>query len=141
MKTSRRKKLIVAGIIIVALYLIFAVTRYSQYTTYIPFTGRIFDIDAGDLDGVTVRNGTTGESVYFETAEEIESIVCSINALRYKFWTPKAPGSRGGWSYGIKLGSGDEYEWFLFTENWIEAQGVLYYIRGDALRQFVDLVE
>ena len=55
---------IIIGIIIV--YLIFVISRFGEFTTYIPLSGKIFDVDKENVTMVMLQNGKTGETMYLK---------------------------------------------------------------------------
>ena len=75
MKTQKapdRKKRFSIFLLVLCLvgYAVFAATRYSGYSTYVPFTGQIFRLKAGEVESVRITNGSTGVTCNYAEGEE-----------------------------------------------------------------------
>lgn len=142
-KTPVRKKAAAVFLLILLLagYIVFAATRYSGYSTYVPFSGQIFSLKAGEVEGIRITNGSTGVTrEYAEREEGFGDQLDTLNFLRYWAWIPEIPVARGGYEYALWIQTGGESVSFLFTTRSILVRGVWYHIRGPQLGQLADLV-
>lgn len=137
MKFSR-KKFIVVGVIF--LMVLFVTTRYSTYTTYVPFTGRIFDIEPDEVRRIRVENGSSLVQVEFTTQEELEEICKVLNNLRYTRWFPDIPIPMGGWSRCVFLDTGNGTKFFEFTSKSLLSRGIWYRITPETLAPLLEYV-
>ena len=139
--TGSKKVLLICILIFALLFGLFVVSRYGEFTTYLPFFGKVFSVDPEQVDALFIQNGTTGEQVFFETAEEKRMMAQELNSLRYLFWVPTIPVAKGGWSYRIAIeADGKQYSYY-FSENDMIVNGITYVFtidQMDALRQYVD---
>lgn len=123
------------GLLIFALilYVIFAVTRYSKDTTYIPFTGRIFDIEVTEETRIRATIGGTDVIWEGEDAAEIAEL---LNSIRYWWWYPENPVPHGGWDYAFVVNG----EWYEASPKGkaIQANGIWYQLRGAPLKDVYD---
>lgn len=146
MKKSRRRLkaryivLIVLGGLILAGYLAFATTRASEYTIYIPFSGRVFRIDSAEVKSVRIQNGNTGKVLEYQDSEEIRTITDFLNAFRYRYWMPNPPVARAGWSYRVTVfpDNGEQISW-QFSDDAILVRGVWFAGSKDAFNGLTDL--
>ena len=141
MKNPTRKRVPPFLIIIIIVVTLFIATRYSAHTTYIPFTGKIFDIQPERYTEIDLQNGKSGEMKVYTTDEERSAIADTLNALRYRFWLPKIPIQTGGWQYRVILKIGDRYVDYLFTERTITVNGICYFVPEEQLESLIAPVE
>lgn len=124
----------------------------SDYLTYEPFTGKLFDIDPRDVKEVFIRRS---EEMYtslhpreywmqsYNSPEEITEVVQKINSFRYAFWIPKKFSSLQDFPtplFRITFKNGDRISVKLrenrclvgeFGERDIWSQGAWYYCSSD----------
>lgn len=138
-KIKKRGIWIIVAIILLLIFIVFAVTRYSDHTLFIPFTGRVLNIDAGELDLVYIHSGNTGEKISYTETGEIQVMTDKLNGFRYILWLPKNPIPSGGWTYRMVFEFKDETsQSYYFGRNWIEVRGLRYF---SADKYFDDLSE
>jgi len=128
-------------LVVVALFGLFTATRISPFTTYLPFSGKIFCVDAEDTDMIFVQNGTTGEQHFFETTEERAHIAQQLESIRYRFWLPKPPLAAGGWSWRVVLESNGENRTYYFGKDHITVNGLVYFVQEEQLDELRAYVE
>lgn len=128
--------------IALAIYIIFAATRYSAYTTFVPFTGRVLNIGAEDLDVVFLHSGESGKKLSYSTDEQVQKMADSLNSFRYVFWLPKNPIPSGGWTYrvGLEFKDGTKMSYY-FGRDWIEVRGVRYFSHGSHFHQWAETLD
>lgn len=110
-----------------------ALALNTPYTSYAPFSGQVFFIDAASVERAIIRSGSTGYSLEYP-AEKQQSLISLLNDFQYHCATPGrgAPGiplAMGGWRYMIVLRSGEEsasysYE---FGDSWVKVHSMYYY--------------
>ena len=123
-------------------FLIFAFTRFSDVTTYIPFSGEVFNIDVKTVEEIRIKEGTTGDRIIYHDDAAITEIADYLNAYRYDYWVPDLPIARSGWSYAIVLCTKDgEYYDYTFTTSTILIRGVWYSTNTPYFEWLVELVE
>lgn len=136
---KKRWKLIGLACVLI-LWALFAVTRFGPFTTYLPFSGRLFAVDTAKAETIFVQNGTTGQQHFFDTEEEMDQIAEQLNGLRYRVWIPRLPIATGGWSYRMAIETGDRQYSYTFGENYMIVNGIVYLIPAEqlqALRNYV----
>lgn len=127
---------------ILVIYIIFAVTRYSKHTTFIPFTGRVLNIGVEELDLIYIQSGSSGEMIVFTAADEVQDMRELLNGFRYVFWLPKSPFPAGGWTFRVVLDfSNGTKESYYFGINWIEVRGVRYFSPGSYFSQWAEALD
>ena len=77
---------IVLIVLIFAAYIFFVATRYSGHTMYIPFTGRVFNINSDDVEAIIIQSGNTGRMIEYSDKDEINKVTELLNAYRYSHW-------------------------------------------------------
>ena len=119
-KSKRFIILCVVLAIVLLLYAVFVFTRFTTFTGYISFTGRIFSIDKAELTEIMIANGVDINYVTVEDGEGLSELADTLNGLRYYAWLPDLSIPRGGWSYFMSLQdeAGKVYQ-FQFGENWV----------------------
>lgn len=139
-KSKRFIILCVVLAIVLLLYAVFVFTRFTTFTGYIPFTGRIFSIDKAELTEIMIANGVDINYVTVEDDEGLSELADTLNGLRYYVWLPDLTPPHGGWSYFMSLQdeAGKVYQ-FQFGENWVNVNRVIYFLRGDGLRELIEL--
>lgn len=141
-KIKKHKGWFVLGIIVLVIYIVFAATRYSEHTLFIPFTGRVFDIDAEEMTCFTLRSGCTGENISYTEADEFQEMTNCLNGFRYIAWLPSNPFPTGGWTYAVRLDFKDgSSQTYTFGKNWIEAKGVVYFSVGKYFDEWAGLID
>lgn len=120
---------------------IFIVTRYSRYTTYIPFSGRIFDVTPEEVRKIRVANSDACIEVNFDTEEGLEEICDVLNSLRYRSWFPSIPIGMGGWSCGIFIYSENQHYFYQFGEEYLLCRGIWYKITPETLSPLLEYVK
>lgn len=132
---------ILTPIILISL-LIFIFTRYSDMTTYIPFSGRVFDIDVETVEGINITDGPTQVDLLDGDDDKIHEIVDYLNAYHSDYWFPEPPVQRDGWQYNIALYTKDgacySYE---FTPGRILVNGIWYFSNDSYFDWLAELVE
>ena len=119
---------IFVAIILLVIFIVFAVTRCGSHTVFIPFTGRVLNIDAGELDLVYIHSGNTGEKISYTGTDELQMMADKLNGFRYILWLPKNPIPSGGWTYRVVLEFKDgTSQSYYFGGNWIEVRGLRYF--------------
>ena len=111
-------------------------------STYVPFTGQIFRLKAGEVESVRITNGSTGVTCnYAEGEEGFSDLLDTLNSLRYWAWIPDPPVARGGYEYVLWIQTGGESVGFQFTSRSILVRGIWYQVRGPQLGRLAELVE
>lgn len=140
--TRKKRTAIFLLVLCLAGYAVFAATRYSGYSTYVPFTGQIFRLKAGEVEGVRITNGSTGVTQnYTEGEDGFLDLLDTLNSLRYWAWIPDIPVARGGYEYALWIQAGGESVYFQFTSRSILVRGVWFHVRGSQLGRLAELVE
>lgn len=94
------------------------------------------------MESITVRDGSIGDMVTYETEDEVEEVAEYLNAFRYNAWFPDIPIPRTGWSYAVGVRSKEgEYDSFVFTPYWILVKGVHYQSNDAYFEWLIGLVE
>ena len=128
--------------LIVIPFLIFALTRFGPFTTYVPFSGKVFQMDSASIESFSIRDGSTGTMINYETEEDINEMAEFLGAFRSDYWVPDIPIPRSGWSYAVvvfsKDGTSDSFE---FTPYWIQVRGIQYHIHDAYFDGLIDMVE
>ena len=137
-KFQIKKIHVIRLVILLAVYTIFIATRYSGHTTYVPFTGRVFNINCEELEAVRFQSGNTGQYIYFRSDDEIKEVTDFLNAFRYRVWVPSLP-PIAGWGYRVTLffydGTSVSYFFNSFS---ICVNGVWHYGNLSYFREFTD---
>jgi hypothetical protein len=139
MKKEKLKRILFKLVVVlIGIYLVFAITRYSRYTTYIPFAGRVFDLDSEEITGIQInRQG----DLYYVEGEEIQRVAEIFNAFRYKACVPIPPIQNcGDYRVFIDFDDGESIR-FHVNENGAYARGVWYFAAGDYLDAIVEEME
>ncbi|MBQ5953434.1 MAG: hypothetical protein IJL47_05285 [Lachnospiraceae bacterium] len=105
-------------VVILVLYSLFVITRLmGRFLVYVPFSGRIFNIQENDLESLVIRH--YGEEVVYSDPAEKQPVIDQLNALRYSVWLPdpKLLLSSGGWEYMFRLYQGESFVDYEFGEN------------------------
>lgn len=140
----KKKQLIalLVAVLLIVLPIAVRVICLDGNTTYVPFSGRIFEFEAHEVSDLFVQNGTTGLRT---TEADAEAITEVLNSLRSRFWFPNLKFFKtGGWSYRVALVDGGVQKSFYFNDNpipYISVNGTIYILSRDqaaALTDFVD---
>lgn len=134
-------RLLIIAIIFIILFTIFAVTRFSQYTIYVPFSGRIFNISNDQVKLIQVQNGSTGEYINFTNAGELNDFIVNINGLKYNYWITTGILKSDGWSYRIIIHFQDDYFSYEFDDTWVEVHGVRYITSNTFLSELIAMFD
>lgn len=75
-------------------------SRPEAYTTFQPFSGKLFQLDPEQIDHIEIFNKNTqsclesirSESLCYETEEDVKEISEFLNSFRYHFWMPGPKG-------------------------------------------------
>ena len=140
-----KKKLIIVLLVVLVLVagsIVIRAINPDDNTTYVPFSGRIFDFEVHEVSDLFLQNGTTA----FNTAEADAEAVCNaLNGLRSRFWFPEVKlFQTGGWRYRAALIDGSVQKSFYFSDSpipYISVNGIIYILSGeqvDTLTAFVD---
>lgn len=136
---KKHKGWAIFGIIVFSIYLIFAVTRYSGHTTFIPFSGRVLNVEAEELDLIFIQSGTSGEMITYTSPDELQEMTDYLNGFRYVFWLPKNPVPASGWTYRAVLDFSDgTKESYYFGKNWLEVRGVRYFSASEYFEEWAE---
>lgn len=132
MKKRFTKKRVIALILLLvflATYFPFVSTRFSNYSTYFPCSGRVFDLAPEDgVKQIRLQNGTTGNMVdYFAGEEDFDDLINHLNSFRYLWWVPQIPVAKGGYSYWMAMDINGETVDFEFDRNSILVRGVWFH--------------
>lgn len=117
------------------------ILHLDDNTTYIPFSGRIFDFEVHKVSDLFLQNGTTG----FSTSEEaMEEIADMLNSLRSRFWFPEIRlFQTGGWGYRAALIDGSTQKSFYFNDQpipYISVNGIIYILSVEQAAALTDFV-
>ena len=126
--------------IVAAAYLFFVSTRYSDHTTYIPFSGRVFKINSEDVDSIRIVNGSNGNMYMCIDHEEIDTWVEHLNSMRYRYWIPDAPIQRSGYRFALWLTVNGEAYSYLFDESNINVKGIWFTGSDQYFSNLTDMV-
>ena len=139
-----KKRLIVllAAVLLVAGAVGVRIINLDDNTTYVPFSGRIFDFEVQDVSDLFIQNGTTGFNTTESDTEEIAKV---LNGLRSWLWFPEISLlETGGWSYRAALVDGSVQKSFYFNDSpipYISVNGIIYILSREqaaGLTAFVD---
>ena len=93
--------LLVLGI--VALYVFGnVIPRFTKYTSYYPFSHRIFNLDPDEVEEIILQSGL-GNRVSYVYRHEIEDICEALNSARYSYSFPIIDIPSGGYEYGMVI--------------------------------------
>ena len=138
-KKQRRRTLLV--IIAIILYIWFLIHHAGPFSTYIPLTGRIFDVSTENVEEVWFTVNDLGKMVKY-SGEELEPILDAINDMRYIAWCPYLinglAGNNGNYSFTVvgyrEYGSPREGLNVRVWGNQVVINGVCYFLRSDMSR-------
>ena len=140
----KRNRLIALLVVILLIAIPFAVRIISldDNTTYVPFSGRIFDFEVHEVSDLFLQNGTTG----FNTTEaDAEAVTEALNSLRSRFWFPEIKlFQTGGWSYRVALVDNNVQKSYYFSDSlipYISVNGIIYILSGDQVAVLTDFVD
>ena len=135
-----KKRWIVLLTVVCLLLGVFVVTRYSTHTTYVPFSGRIFDIAPDEVQRIRVANSGACIFLEFETESELEEICQVLNNLRYQWWFPDIPIPKGGWSCCVFLDTDNGTKLFEFNSKSLLSRGIWFRITPETLAPLAEYV-
>lgn len=153
MKKKRKVLCVLLAVVILAVatasiwaYRVAAVPRAnSEFLTFQPFSGKLFDLDPNEINSIYIIprthqaygsdiNGKTYGEIICNMPEDVEKVTEILNAYRYFFWHP-AKSPETGWGMTepkirVLFDNGETFEGF-FSENriWVSA----YPFRADKL--------
>lgn len=142
-KRIKKRHIVLCVLIFLLLagYVTFVATRYSSYSTYVPFSGRFFDIDSGQVEAIRIKNGTTGYMMDLEEDTELQEMTGYLNELRYYSWLPNIPIGKTGYTYWIWLDLGEEKLSCEIAGGAILLKGVWYFVKDDGLEKLTGMVD
>ena len=140
-----KRKAIITLLVVLALVagsILIRVIRLDDNTTYVPFSGRIFDFQVHEVSDLFLQNVTTG----FQTTEaDTEAVCAALNGLRSRFWFPNLKFfATGGWSYRAALIDGSVQKSFYFNNGpipYISVNGIIYILSGEQADVLISFVE
>ena len=139
-KKQRWPTVAIIIILVISLYLALGnILLWSgRFTTRSVFSGKIFSIDAGELESAYAMDGGSLARVDFEAADELAALAEDLNNLRFLAWFPELI-SRGGWTYMLHLSKSDG-EWINieFGENWVQVGRITYYTPNSRLGVYAE---
>ena len=101
-KTKKLIKLILIWLLvlgIVALYVFGnVIPRFTKYTSFYPFSHRIFNLDPDEVEEIILQSGL-GNRVSYVYRHEIEDICEALNSARYSYSFPIIDIPSGGYDY------------------------------------------
>lgn len=76
-------------------YVGYILQRPEHFTTFEPFSGKLFDIDPEEVSYIDIDNHGEPIKEYtrYEDTEDVQEITEFLNSFRYRFWWP-APDKR-----------------------------------------------
>ncbi|MBO5023151.1 MAG: hypothetical protein J6D11_02430 [Clostridia bacterium] len=84
---------------IVALYIFGnVIPRFTKYTSFYPFSHRIFNLDPDEVEEIMLQSGL-GKRVSYVYRHEIEDICEALNSARYSHSFPIIDIPSGGYDY------------------------------------------
>lgn len=141
-KIKYRKGWYAIVIVVLDIYLVFATTRCDENTLFIPFTGRVFDIDTEELTCFTLKSGYSGGSISFKEDVVLQKMTDYLEGFRYIAWLPSNPFSTGGCNYAVRLDFKDgSAKTYTFGRTWIEAKGVIYFSGDKYFYEWAGLID
>lgn len=155
-KKKRKKFLLVLLCILLVLYILFVATRFSPFTSYVPFSGRLFALEPEAVSTIEIRSINTGQWLQLkpagytwingeavDCAATLEETAALLNSFRYGFWLPNPfallPLSDGAQDIYIKLESGESII-CDFSENTVQFRGVIYFDRSGVMQRLFSLI-
>lgn len=142
-KHSRKRR--VAGVVLLSLflagYLAFVVIRYSEYSMYIPFIGRVFRLNGEEVEKIRMVSGSTGNIADVEDEETVRELVDYLNSFRCQYWVPKIPLEAGGYSFALWIELNGESNYFQLTPDSILVKGIWFHGKPGSLQRLTDLVD
>lgn len=130
--------LIIFAVIIVLGCILFVSTRYSTYTTYIPFSGRIFSITENEVSAIRIQQA--GDISDYSEQSDLQGIVETLNSFRYNYWIPDIPLEMQGWDYRIVIYNGDDSVSYYFGDKSITVNGIIYVCPEEYINQLKALL-
>lgn len=69
------------------LYAEFVLSRPADYTTFEPFSGKLFDLKPEEISHIDIRNSydTPADYLHYEDKEEVREIAAFLNSFRYRY--------------------------------------------------------
>lgn len=140
----KKKRLIILLVVIllIAVPIVVRIVNLDDNTTYIPFSGRIFDFEAQDVSDLFIQSGRTGDNT---TEADAEAVTEALNSLRSWFWFPELKlFETGGWEYRAALVDGNVQKSFYFNDApipYISVNGIVYILSGEQVAVLTDFVD
>ena len=129
--TKKLVKNILAWFLVLALVALYVfsnvIPRFTKYTSYYPFSHRIFNIDPDDVEEIVLQSGH-GKRIYYSSREEVEDICKALNSARYRYSFPIIDIPSGGYEYIMTIcffdgtGSG----WIEYSDTGITMNNISY---------------
>ncbi len=113
---------------IVALYIFSnVIPRFTKYTSFYPFSHRIFNLDPDEVEEIRLQSGL-GKYIYYDSRDEIEDICKALNSARYRYSFPIIDIPSGGYEYGmvIYFFDGTSSVWLEYSDKGITINNIAY---------------
>ena len=140
--TPRWLKVLLVIFLILFLHTFFY--RMSPFTTYIPFTGRLWSMNAGDMESIELRSiHLDYEECVITDPEALEELCDLLNSFRYSVILPEflLPDYGGGDNHAIFTdGKTGKEEFITFSERYVIFRDIRFYPRNDALDELMEFV-
>ncbi len=119
-------------IVITLIFLVIGIPRWSRpYTTYVPFSGKLFDINLDEVDKIATLKWTPGgydSSEYTSEDDKFHEIIDFMNSFRYSRVFPSYdPNEVSGGSESITITGDSGEEVFRFGSTGFAVEGSWYY--------------
>lgn len=130
--------LLVLGI--VALYVFGnVIPRFTKYTSFYPFSHRIFNLDPDEVEEIILQSGL-GNRVSYVYRHEIEDICEALNSARYSYSFPIIDIPSGGYEYGmvIYFFDGTSSGWLEYSDTGITVNNISYRYNAPVFKFLTD---
>lgn len=137
---NRAKKIVavvIAGIIF-SLYIVYAVTRISDYTGYFPVTQRVFSLSPDQVKSIEIWSNS--KRVKLTHSDELKNIVTQLNRMRYFYCYPPLPIAMGGWEHYLIIETAERSIACKVGKRYIEIRGMIYRLKNDYFENLLSLV-
>ena len=142
-KTKKLIKLILIWLLVLAIvsYYIFCnvIPRFTKYTSYYPFSHRIFNLDPDEVKEIRIQSGL-GKCIYYDLREEIEDICKALNSARYTYSFPIIDIPSGGYEYIMKIyfTDGTSSGWLEYSDTGITMNNISYRYNAPVFKFLTD---
>ena len=141
--TKKLVKNILAWFLVLALVALYifcnVIPRFTKYTSYYPFSHRIFNLDPDEVKEIRIQSGL-GKCIYYDLREEIEDICKALNSARYTYSFPIIDIPSGGYEYAmvIYFFDGTNSGWLGYSDTDITMNNIAYLYSAPVFKFLTD---